>query len=141
MGERPYKCPACYGSFRTESGMMIHLGRQHEAPQALEALGKNYEMKLERQQKENASQGIEISDLKTKLAERDKDLIIANMRNTILNEENIKLMLEMRKMFDERGKLIIGYVARDYVLQERFGVKLPNPFEETEIKPKNETKQ
>ena len=54
MLEKPYKCPVCHSSFRTESGMMSHLSRQHETDRAVDEVRKTYEVIIAEQNKDIA---------------------------------------------------------------------------------------
>jgi galactokinase len=135
MVERPYKCTLCHASFRNESGMMWHVSRRHEAPQALEALGKNYNEKLDKLRKDNFTQAQEINDLKTKLDDTTMKLMNANMNVAKEIQHNIDLMLQIRNMTDDQRRLAIAFVARDQILQQRLGIKLPNPFGESDNNP------
>ena len=108
MVERPYKCPLCHASFRNESGMMWHITHRHEAPQALEALGKNYEEKLEELRNENATQAREIKDLKAQLDDAMVKFVNMGLIAIKEREENIRLLLQVRKLEDSKTILLFG---------------------------------
>lgn len=135
MVERPYKCPLCHASFRNESGMMWHVSRRHEAPQALEALGKNYQEKLDELRKDNFRQAQENSALKNKLDETMRKQINSDLRIIKELEQNITLTVRIRKMTDDQGRLAMALVVRDQILQQRLGITLPNPFDESGSNP------
>ncbi len=135
MVERPYKCKLCHASFRNESGMMWHVSRRHEAPQALEALGKNYDEKLDKLRKDNLTQAREIDDLKTKLDDANSRLVNKNQCIIEQQKQNTILMLHIRKITNDETWLIIALVARDQILQQRLGIKLPSPFGESDNNP------
>ncbi len=130
MVERPYKCKLCHASFRNESGMMWHVSRRHEAPQALEALGKNYDEKLDKLRKDNLTQAREIDDLKTKLDDANSRLVNKNQCIIEQQKQNTILMLHIHKMSNNQALLLIALAVRDQILQQRLGIKLPNPFDE-----------
>ena len=135
MVERHHKCTLCHALFRTESGMMGHVSRSHEAPQALEALGKTYDGKLDELRKENATQAQEIKDLKTKLEDTRRSLSNTTLLLIKEQEKNVTLMLQIRNMDHDQRRLVIAYVVRDQILKERYGVTLPDPFGEPDNNP------
>ena len=132
MVERPYKCALCHGTFRTESGMMGHVYRNHEAPQALEALGKTYEKKLDGLRKENATQSQEINNLKAKLDSTTKKLTHTGLLLIEEKSQNVTLTSHIRNMDNIQARLVIAIVVRDNMLMERLGIKLPSPFGESD---------
>jgi len=132
MVERPYKCPLCHASFRNESGMMWHVSRRHEAPQALEALGKNYEEKVDKLRQDNVAQARENNDLKSELDDTKTKLLNTTINLTKEQEENITLMSQISKMTDLQTRLITALALRDVILRECSGIKLPIPFYESD---------
>ena len=135
MVERPYKCPLCHASFRNESGMMWHVSRRHEAPQALEALGKTYEEKADKLRKDNFTKTHENNELKTKLDNATMELANTNINLIKEREKNITLMSQIRKMTDYQTELVIALALRDVILKEYSGIKLPIPFYESDNNP------
>ena len=116
MVERPYKCTLCHSLVRTESGMMSHVSRSHEAPQALEALGKYYDGKLDGLRKENVIKTQEIIDLKAKLGDTTRNLANTNLLLIEEKGQNITLMSRIRNMADDQNRLVIAFVVRDEIL-------------------------
>ena len=135
MVERPYKCPLCHASFRNESGMMWHVSRRHEAPQALETLGKKYEEKLDGILKEKAAQVQESIGTKRKLDDTTRNLI--NERLDVAREikKNIELTLQIRDMDKERFRLVFILVVCNNILLKRFGITLSSLFGEFDNNP------
>jgi len=132
MAERPYKCPVCHGPFRTESGMMSHLSRQHETPQAMEALGKTFEEKRAEDRRGKAESEQEASELKVKLDDMTKKFMLVTADLPGLYEENATLRLQVQNLTKDFNKLFLAFLGREKILRERFGVDLPNPFGESE---------
>jgi hypothetical protein len=135
MVERPYKCTLCHASFRNESGMMWHVSHRHEAPQALEALGKTYDEKLAEERREKAIKVQEACDLKTKLDDTTMKLMSTTADLIKQHEENATLTLQLQNMTKDQTRLIYALVARDQVLKQRFGITLPSPFGESDDNP------
>ena len=131
MNERSYKCNLCHASFRNESGMMWHVSHRHEAPQALEALGKTYDEKLASLQQDNAKQAQEIDELKTKLDNTEKKFLNMSLNVIKEQEQNVNFMLQIRNMANNQSKLVFALVLRDQVLKQRLGITLPDPFRES----------
>ena len=122
MVSRPYKCSLCHSAFRNESGMKWHVAHRHEMPNALDALGKQYETKTLNQQEENAFLRRDNERLTRELDQAKLDLLKEKGDRLIQVNENLRLHEEIRK-----GAMMI--LARDMVLKQRLNIELPNPFE------------
>jgi folylpolyglutamate synthase/dihydropteroate synthase len=111
--------------------MMWHVSHRHEAPQALEALGKTYDEKLASLQQDNAKQAQEIDELKTKLDNTEKKFLNMSLNVIKEQEQNVNFMLQIRNMANNQSKLVFALVLRDQVLKQRLGITLPDPFRES----------
>ena len=128
MIERPYQCTLCHAHFRNESGMMWHISRRHEAPQALEALGKNYEGKLVGLQNENTINSKENGDLKSKLETTTLELTKARVDMCKEVTRNIKMMQRIQRLHGNISRLLLALVVRDELIKQRLGIILPVPM-------------
>jgi len=125
---RPYTCTSCHSSFKTESGMLSHVSRQHTGPQLNDTLGRHYSQKLESLQSENAVLRRECDESRTALdASQNTTALYAAMLSKTLDGE-AKALVELRKAYGENEKLAAAVGLRDLVLKARLDVTLPNPL-------------
>lgn len=127
MVERPYQCTLCHAHFRNESGMLWHVSRRHEGPQALEALGKNYQGKLEGLENENTTKSKENGDLKSKLETTTLELAKAKMDTCKEMARNIKMMQRIQRLHGNISRMLLALVVRDELIKQRLGIVLPTP--------------
>jgi peptidoglycan hydrolase CwlO-like protein len=122
MVSRPYKCSLCHSVFRDESGMKWHIAHGHEIPAAFDALGKDYEAKTLKLQEENSMLRKNLEEIKTELD---------RTRMTLLQErgERADDLARIVRLNQDIQKAANAIVARDFIIKERLGIQMPNPFE------------
>jgi len=123
MEGRPYQCPICHSGFKTEGGMKCHLGRQHEMPAALDALGKGYDGKVKSLEGENAN-------AKQRLTQIERDLDDSKLTCLKKDVEILQKMVEIDNLRKDFLKAVLGIAARDIVLKKELNTSLPSPFAE-----------
>ena len=126
---RPYECTACHGSFKTESGMLSHVSRQHTGPQLNDTLGRHYSQKLESLQSENERLRHELEKSQATL---EKVLIkTANDITLIAGSEEVAMeaLAELRKAYRDQETLTLAVVLRERNIDELLKEALPKIHE------------
>lgn len=116
---RRFECPRCMSAFRTESGMKWHLAHKHELPAAMDAIGKNYEVKIEESQTQNDRLKLELEKTKALLQSTQMSLLSqAAAKN--------KALLDNQHLVNLVTELMINITALSSLVESRFGVKVPD---------------
>ena len=102
--------------------MKDHLIHKHEIPEAFDALGKEYETKIEKLIGENALLERKAQLLEDQLKLKEMELINKQGEKALASAEVIKLHEEMRKM-------AIALASRDIFIKKELNVELPSPYE------------
>ena len=102
--------------------MKWHLVRSHEIPAALDALDNKYET-------ETASLKEENSQLKQKLNQLQKELLLIKVTLSEEKTEKLEALTQRQRLEQERDKAIMALVLRDKILKDQLNIELPNPFE------------
>jgi hypothetical protein len=120
MEDKPYKCPKCFSGFKTESGMKCHLGRQHETPAALDAIGKDYEAKLK-------SFREDIVNLEKRLDQIESEKLKVQMQLVQALEEGVEKTSRITDLDRDIQKMALLIAVRDRLIKEKLGITMPLP--------------